>query len=500
MHFRLFPALLIALLIPACSQNNDPEHDTEHEELKVRYTVYTDNFEMFAEADPLVAGKTANILSHFTVLPDFKPLPSGKVTLKLNVNGQVIEQTAEEPVRKGIYSFNIRPEESGAGTIEFTVISGTDQYEIIVPEMTVYANDQEAEEAVEQSMVPGVNSMAFSKLRSWKIDFSTGYPRREPFGQAIKTTAMVEPAVGNEVIVTAKTGGIISFAGDIDLEGNEVSVGRSLFVIKGSGFAEDNSAVRFTEAKNNYEQAKADYERAKILAADKIVSEKQLLEAKTLYENTKSAYENMDSNTSPAGQVVASPMSGYVRQLLVENGQYVDAGQPLTVISQNRSLLLRAEVQQKYAPVLNSISSANIRTVGDEHTYTLEELNGRLVSVGKATAADNFLIPVNLWINNNGAFIPGSFVELYLKTVTDSRALTVPGTSIMEEQGNFFVYVQITPELFEKREIEIGATDGISTEVLSGLADDERIVTRGAMLIKLSQVSGALDAHSGHVH
>jgi len=500
MHFRLFPALLITLLIPACNQNNDPEHDAEHEELKVQYTVYTDNFEMFAEAGPLVAGETANILSHFTVLPGFKPLPSGTVTLKLNVNGQTLEQTAEEPVSKGIYSFDIMPEESGTGTMEFTVISGTDQYKIIVPEMTVYANDQEAEEAVEQSMIAGVNSMAFSKLQSWKIDFSTGYPRREPFGQVIKTTALVEPAMGHEVLVTAKTGGNVSFSGDIVLEGNEVSGGQSLFVIKGSGFAENNSAVRFTEAKNNYEQAKANYERAKILAADKIVSDKQLLEAKTHYENTKSAYENMDQDTSPAGQVVASPMSGYVRQLLVENGQYVDAGQPLAVISQNRSLLLRAEVQQKYARFLNSVSSVNLRTVEDNHTYTLEELNGSVVSVGKAASADNFLIPVNLRINNTGTFIPGTFVELYLKTVTDSMALTVPATAIMEEQGTFFVYVQITPELFEKREIETGATDGISTEVISGLADDERIVTKGAMLIKLSQASGALDAHSGHVH
>jgi len=270
--------------------------------------------------------------------------------------------------------------------------------------------------------------------------------------------------------------------------------------IKGSGLAENNSAVRFAEAQNNFEKASADYERARLLAEDKIVSEKQLLETKTLYENARSVYENLKQNFSAAGQTVFSPMSGFVKQLFVRNGQYVEAGQPLTVISQNKSLLLRAEVQQKYARHLLSIATANIRTTEDDKTYTLEELNGIVISVGKTTTTDNFLIPVTLQINNIGNFVPGGFVELYLKTVSNSKALTIPVSAVIEEQGNFFVFVQVTPELFEKREIKTGATDGIRIEVMSGLADGERIVLKGAVLIKLSQATGTLDAHSGHVH
>ena len=103
-------------------------------------------------------------------------------------------------------------------------------------------------------------------------------------------------------------------------------------------------------------------------------------------------------------------------------------------------------------------------------------------------------------IDKAGNFVPGSFVELYLKTISNTKALTVPNTSILEEMGNFFVFVQVTPELFEKREIKTGVTDGMYVEVLSGLADDERVVTKGAILIKLAQATGTLDAHSGHVH
>ena len=91
-------------------------------------------------------------------------------------------------------------------------------------------------------------------------------------------------------------------------------------------------------------------------------------------------------------------------------------------------------------------------------------------------------------------------MELYLKTVSDAEVLTIPNQAIIEEQGRYSIFVQVTPELFEKREIKTGQTDGIRTEVISGLADNERIVTKGAVMIRLAQSTGALDAHSGHVH
>jgi hypothetical protein len=127
-------------------------------------------------------------------------------------------------------------------------------------------------------------------------------------------------------------------------------------------------------------------------------------------------------------------------------------------------------------------------------------LNGKILSYGRSTSADNYLIPLNIQIDNKGSFTPGGFVDLYLKTMTNSKALVIPNEAILEEQGNFFAYVQVNPELFEKREIKPGATDGISTEIIQGISPDERVVTTGAILIKLAQATGTLDAHSGHNH
>jgi multidrug efflux pump subunit AcrA (membrane-fusion protein) len=123
-----------------------------------------------------------------------------------------------------------------------------------------------------------------------------------------------------------------------------------------------------------------------------------------------------------------------------------------------------------------------------------------VLSYGKNANTDNYLVPVILQIENNGSFIPGGFVELYLQVISTSSALTVPNEAVLEDQGNYFVFVQTNPELFEKREVKIGSTDGLRTEITKGISIADRIVTKGAVLVKLAQASGALDAHSGHNH
>ena len=71
---------------------------------------------------------------------------------------------------------------------------------------------------------------------------------------------------------------------------------------------------------------------------------------------------------------------------------------------------------------------------------------------------------------------------------------------MVEEYGNYFVLVQLNPEIFEKREVKVGLSDGLYTEVRNGLSESDRIVSKGAVIVKLAAVSNSLDPHAGHVH
>ncbi|MGL4909022.1 MAG: efflux RND transporter periplasmic adaptor subunit, partial [Bacteroidales bacterium] len=132
--------------------------------------------------------------------------------------------------------------------------------------------------------------------------------------------------------------------------------------------------------------------------------------------------------------------------------------------------------------------------------YSLNELGGKIISYGRSTNLNNPLIPVSFSIQNTADFIAGSFVEIHIITRTNSNAIVVPNGAIVEEMGAFFVFVQITPEYFEKRLITTGVSDGLNTEVIKGVNSGERVVTKGAILLKLLQSANSLDAEHGHVH
>ena len=343
-------------------------------------------------------------------------------------------------------------------------------------------------------------AITFTKAQASKIDFLVENPAFEPLGQVIRTTARITSDQTDESIVVARTSGIVIFAGNNVVEGKSVTAGQVLFSISGSGMADNNVNVRLAEAQSAYTKAEADYNRSLELAKDKIVSDKELRLVKSEYESAKANYDNLYKNFSENGQRVSSSTGGFVKQVYVSNGQYVEAGQALVSVSKNKSLLLKADVPARYASLLPSIASANIKKPNDATVYTLSELNGKILSFGRSVSEDNYLLPVTFQIDNKAGFIPGGFVEVFIKTQSGKPVLNVPKEAIIENQGAYFVFVQLAPEAYEKTEVKIGVSDGLRTEIISGLDVHDKIVAKGAVSVKLAESSGALDPHAGHVH
>ena len=104
------------------------------------------------------------------------------------------------------------------------------------------------------------------------------------------------------------------------------------------------------------------------------------------------AYEAISKNQTKTGVSVTAPLGGYIKNCLVQEGDYVSVGQPLVSITQNRRLFLRADVSEKYYGYLHSIQSANFKTPYDNKVYEPGELKGRLLSYGKASGGTSFFM------------------------------------------------------------------------------------------------------------
>jgi RND family efflux transporter MFP subunit len=371
----------------------------------------------------------------------------------------------------------------------------TDQ--IVIDDITVFATAEAA--MAEAQPESSSNTLSYLKEQAWKVEFANAPVYAQPFHEIIKASGEILSAPGDEVIITANANGAVSFVNQSLTEGSFINNGEALFVLSGSSNVVDNTESRYKEAKVNYEKAKLDYERASALVKDKIVSEKDFLAAKAAYENAEITYNTIAKNYSSRGQRINAPIKGYVKNILVTEGQYVTAGQPLATVSQNQKLRLKAEVSQRYYSKLASVKSANFKTVYDGKVYDTQSLNGKLVSFGKNVTHEDHLIPVVFEVDNRGEIIPGSLVEVFMRSNTKQNALVIPFSALIEEQGTFYVYVQTAGESFEKRELKLGGSDGQQVQVLSGISNGERIVTKGAYQVKLATMSGVVPAH-GHEH
>ena len=315
------------------------------------------------------------------------------------------------------------------------------------------------------------------------------------FRQVIKASGEVQAAQGNESVIVANVSGVVSFQRSVT-EGMQVGKGATLMSISASQLQDGDPAER---ARIAYEVAKAEYDRASRLVESQIVSQKEFNSIREKYENARIAYEALVKNQTKSGVSVTAPIGGYIKNLLVKEGDYVAVGQPLATVTQNNRLFLRADVSERYYKYLNNITSANFKTPYDNHVYELDALNGRLLSYGKAAGSGSYYVPVTFSFDNKGDMIPGSFVEIYLLSKTMEDVIVLPEEALTEEQGLYFVYIQKCEESYKKQEVKLGASNGVEVQILEGLHAGDRVVVKGAYHVKLASASNALPAHS-HEH
>ena len=317
------------------------------------------------------------------------------------------------------------------------------------------------------------------------------------FHGVIHTSGKVLSASCDETTVVATISGRVAYKNHVS-EGLKIANGTALFSITSAGMqVADGDPVQ--RARIDYERAERDYTRARILIKDKIISEKDLAVAKAEYAAAKLTYTSVQKTRSAGGVVVTAPRGGFIKQCLVNGGDYVEAGQPLAIITQNQHLYLRAEIPEREFKELNKIKYAKFRTSYSDRLYDITDMGGHIQSYGRSAEVNNSYIPVIFEFNNTGDVVQGSYAEIYLITQDRPNVMTLPLTAITEEQGVHYIYIQVDKEGYRKQEVTLGENDGDRVEILSGLKKGDRVVTKGAIQVKLASASNAIPAHN-HNH
>ncbi len=348
----------------------------------------------------------------------------------------------------------------------------------------VHAEEHEHEHA------PGVIILEPEAAKAAGVEVTT--VARSTFHDVIEVSGSLMAASCDESTVVATVSGIVNHAQHIS-EGMAISKGATVYHIKSDNLQDGDQAQR---ARISYLAAKREYERAKPLVDEKIISERDFSVIRTEYETARLAYEAIGRSTSAKGVAVASPMAGYIKTCMVKDGDYVQVGTPLMVVTRNQHLYLRAEVPVRYYSELSKITSAKFRTQYSSEVIDLKTVNGTLMSSGKSAVSTSSYVPVTFQLDNKGGIVPGSYAEVFLITGERPNVLSLPTSALTEEQGVYYVYIKQDEDSYKKQEVTLGATDGEYTEIKSGLNGGEHVVTRGAISVKLASASKAIPGHS----
>ncbi|MBD5289717.1 MAG: efflux RND transporter periplasmic adaptor subunit [Bacteroides sp.] len=508
---------LCFLFFQGCGGDHDHDHDHDHEheethdhdhegeeehhhDARLSLVSYSGLCEFYADAEPFVAGQESHLLLHLTTLSDFKPVVSAEGKIELIVGSKKYSTESEHLSNPGTMRFHIKPMSAGQGELLFVGKINGQEVSQSLGKVEIFADEHSAHHEADEHTPHSATGAPFSKELSWRVDFATEEVSPRQFGEVVTVMGLVEPARGESRQIVARNSGVVVMAGNGIADGQRVSAGQTLFHVDASHMADNEMQVRRAEAEAALRLAKSELERVEALAKDKLASASELAQAKKEYEvalaNSKNSARFGSGNLS-----VTSPIAGFITALQVSNGQYVEAGQTLATVSRTNNVYVTLQLTPEQSRRLGgSVGDIAVKGSGDEIAWSVSELGGSVI--GRSNSADTRtgLVPMTISFRNEPGFVGGEYVQTSVHGGGGPEVLTVPRTALIDEEGHFSVYVQLTPEYFEKREVKTGRSDGARTEIVSGLRSGERVVSRGAVMVKISQSSGKLDPHAGHVH
>ncbi|MBS1681559.1 MAG: putative Co/Zn/Cd efflux system membrane fusion protein [Cytophagales bacterium] len=214
------------------------------------------------------------------------------------------------------------------------------------------------------------------------------------------------------------------------------------------------------------------------------------LELWTLTEKQINELEKT-KNISPL-IIFYSNRNGYLSELLVREGEYVEIGSPLFRLADLNSLWIESQL---YSNEVNFLKQSPTLEIEFE-AFPNERIQGEIVYDNPRLEDNTKINLVRIKVNNQkGNYKPGMMAYVYLKR-NRKETLVIPKSALLLE-NNVIVWVETPDGMFEQRMVDIGIQNKREVEILSGLSIGDKVVTRGGFLLnsawKVKQGGGAME-------
>jgi RND family efflux transporter MFP subunit len=255
--------------------------------------------------------------------------------------------------------------------------------------------------------------------------------------------------------------------------GDEVRVGQTLAFIDTTELA---LAVQQTGA--TFTAAQAAFDRARQLLAESLSSPQE-------FDNVEAAMKVAEANSRTAQTRLSyanirAPFSGTVTAREFDPGAVVSTGSVLFTLADFDSVKVVVNVLERDVPLVTVGTKAIV--VAD--ALPSDTFAGRVGRTSDAVDPASRTMRAEVFVANpEHRLKPGMYATADLFLFQHPDAITVPAAAVLRVAGDTFVYV-VQRDTARRRLVSTGIEQGARTEIVSGLAGGESLITTGQQYVK----------------
>ena len=363
--------------------------------------------------------------------------------------------------------------------------------------------------------------VAFLMEQQWLIRMKLAQAELRDLAPQVRVVGRIIPAANHRAFVSSPVPGLIGEEG-VPLLGQEVQRGGELLTLRQIPSVSEAAQVvglrleagrteserraleqARVEAEIRREHARRELDRAKRLYEAEVIAQRELEAAETDFKAAETVVlsyarqletlmeaptpEVVAASTTPR-HVLRSPIGGKVAEVYKSVGELVQPGEPILEVVNFETVWLEAPIFEKDLPTVLDAGRAIFETAA----YPGVEFEGGIVDVGVRIDEETRAATVTFEVRNtDGRLRIGMQANIRLEAGSPRNVIVIPAEAVLEHEGQDIVYVLLTGEEFERRQVVLEGRYGNEVAILEGLKPGERVVTQGAYQLKLQELQPA---------
>ncbi len=229
----------------------------------------------------------------------------------------------------------------------------------------------------------------------------------------------------------------------------------------------------YASAKASYEAAKASHYRIQKLYEEQVATRSQLDDVVTQLSTTRAAMDNTALNLERCE--IRSPMEGVVDRLPIENGQYLNDGDPVARILQIDQVKIEVGIPESDVDAVRRVH---------KFTVTIDALNGKTFEGTYhylSKSADSLARTYRLEIavdNPDGEILPDMFARAQIVKKQVDQALRVPLYALTPYKDAHAVFMADQGHA-RRVPVRTGIQEGWQVQVAEGLQAGDQVIVVG---------------------